>query len=387
MSKPYTKTAAVMAAAFTLSMTAAYAADEKPADKPGAETSIAGDTAFPAYMIPNIPDSAEAYYAPDSKHLIAQVRDKDALKTSMGTDGALTYIYSDDGNEIWRVNDHGQDGCSFFFPDNKRVVFTSTRDNMSMPIGNWSDQNNYPQGAELYASDLKGGNLQRLTNNKYYEAEVAVSPNGKWIVFGRQIDGNMDLWVMKSDGTGEKQITFTKDWQEGAPFFTPDSEHIVFRAWRNSEYGKVRPTPMTFFSIKRDGSDWRRHSFDRGMNWHPFPAPDGHHFAIIKAVGPTDWEVYIDDIATGESKRLTFKGGFNGMAHFSPDGKKLVWSRSTGPGFMTGIRTFVMDVSSMNLGPENYVKFNAKWGEAMQPDETDKDLRKKAEAMPVKAGG
>ncbi len=63
----------------------------------------------------------------------------------------------------------------------------------------------------------RASNVQRLTNNEYYEAEVTVSPDGKWIVFGRMIDGNMDLWVMKSDGTNEKQITFTEDDQEGAP--------------------------------------------------------------------------------------------------------------------------------------------------------------------------
>jgi Tol biopolymer transport system component len=323
---------------------------------------------LPSYMVPNVPDSAEAYYAPDSRHLIAQTRDPQALKTLRGGDGALTYIFTDDGKKIWRVNDRGQDACSFFFPDGKRVVWTSTRDNLDMPVGNWSDENNYPQGAELYISDWHGGHLKRLTNNKYYEAEVAVSPDGKWIVFGRQIDGKMNLWVMKSDGTGERQITFTDDWQEGAPFFMPDSDHIIFRAWRHSDYGRVKPTPMTVFTIRRDGSEWRRHTFDNGMNWHPFPAPDGHHYAFIRAIAATDWEVFVGDLAGGEPRRLTFRGGFNGMAHFSPDAKKLNWSRATGAGFMSNIRVFVMDVSSLDLGRKHYVPFNPAWGAPMKDE-------------------
>src|SRR4029450_5098272 len=115
------------------------------------------------------------------------------------------------------------DGASMtadsFLPDGKRVLFTSTRDNTNLAIGSWSDQNNYPQGAELYISDIDGGNRKRLTNNAHYDAEVSDSPDGMKIVFSRQVDGAMDLYMMNSDGTGETKLTDTLDWQEGAPFF------------------------------------------------------------------------------------------------------------------------------------------------------------------------
>lgn len=323
---------------------------------------------LPFYMVPGIPDAAEAYYAPDSRLLIAQTRDPRAVKTLRGGDGALTYLFNDDGTGVRPIGDRGQDGCSYFFPDGKRVVFTSTRDNLDMPVGNWSDENNYPQGAELYVADVDGGNLKRLTHNKHYEAEVSVSPDGQWIVFGRQIDGRMDLWVMRADGTGERQVTSTEDWQEGAPFFMPDNEQIIFRGWRKSDYGKIKPTPMTVFTIRRDGTDWRRHTYDQGMNWHPFPAPDGRHYAYVRAVSPTDWEVFLGDLAGGEPRQLTFGGGFNAMAHFSPDGKKLNWSRSTGPGFMRNIRVFVMDTTSLDVGAARYVPFSPDWGRPMAPD-------------------
>lgn len=322
---------------------------------------------LPSYMIPGIPDAAEAYWAPDSYHLIAQTRDPDAVRSAHGGLGNLTWIFTADGKEAWRVNDHGQDGCSYFFPDQQRVVWTSTRDNMDMPVGNWSDSNDYPQGAELYSSNLDGSGVQRLTDNQYYEAEVSVSPDGKWIAFGRQIDGNMDIWVMRSDGTGEYQVTRTADWQEGAPFFMQDNEHIIFRAWRKSEYGKITPTPMTIFTIHRDGSDWRRHTFDRGMNWHPHPAPDGHHYVFVRAETPDNWEIYLGDLAGGEPRRLTYSDKLDILAMISPDGQKMNWGRATGKGF-SGIRTFVMDVSSLDLGPENFVPFDPGWGEPMHDD-------------------
>lgn len=335
------------------------------ADETPPAGSISTGTELPSYMIPNIPEAAEAYYAPDSYHLIAQTRDPDATRTSMGTYGALTYIFTDDGKKVWRVNDRGQDACSFFFPDNKRVVFTSTRDNMSMPVGNWSDSNDYPQGGELYSADLDGKNLKRLTNNQYYEAEVSVSPDGQWIAFGRQIKGNMDIWVMKADGTEERQVTKTEDWQEGAPFFMKDNNTIIFRAWQKADYGVVKPTPMTIFTISKDGSNWRRHTYDRGMNWHPTPAPDGQHYVYVRALNETNWEIYLGDLAGGPHRRLTYNDKIDILAHLSPDGKKMNWGRATGERFMSNIKTFIMDVSSLNLGPENYVPFNPKWGEAM----------------------
>lgn len=336
---------------------AAAAADEGAVD---ATSAASGDyisdedkaRELPVRQIPNIPAAAEAYYAPDDYHVIAQTQDPDAQKPEgERVGGALTYIFTDDGSEVWRVNDHGQDACSYFFPDMKRIVWTSTRDHMDWPLGNWSSQDDYPQGAELYTSDLDGSNIVRLTDNKWYEAEVSVSPDGQWVVFGRQIDGNMNLWRMRPDGSDEQQITFTEDWQPGAPFYMPDNETIMFRAWRSSEYGKVKPTPMTVFTIKQDGTGLTQRTFDRDMNWAPYPAPDGRHYVFVKIVNG-NWEVYLGDLAGGEPQRLTWNAGFDGLPSLSKDGTKMLFARSeTG---RANLYTYVMDVSSLDLGPDNY---------------------------------
>lgn len=317
-----------------------------------AESSVGEE--LPTWKIPNIPKAAEAYYAPDSLHVIAQTADKDALKAEGRPTGYLTYTFTDQGEDVQRINDRGQDACSYYFPDQRRLIWTSTRDNMDMPIGNWSDENNYPQGAELYTSDLDGGNVIRLTDNEYYEAEVSVSPDGEWIVFGRQIDGKMDLWRMRPDGSDERQITFTEDWQEGAPLYLPDSETIMMRAWKRSEYGKIRPTPMTVFTIKHDGSERTARTFDRDMNWAPYPAPDGRHYVFVRIIEKNNWEIFLGDLAGGEPVRLTFNQSFDGFPALSPDGTKMLFARDEGERFMSGLYTYVMDVSSLNLGPEHY---------------------------------
>jgi hypothetical protein len=98
-----------------------------------------------------------------------------------------------------------------------------------MPLGNFSDPNDYPQGAEIYSCKLDGSDVKRLTSNKYYDAEISASPDGKWLLFTRQIDGKLDLWKMRPDGSEQRQITFTDSLQEGGSFFF-DNETIGRRS-------------------------------------------------------------------------------------------------------------------------------------------------------------
>ena len=309
---------------------------------------------LPVRLIPNIPPAGEGYYAPDDYHFIAQARDPDAQSSGdRRIGGALTYIFTDDGKLIRRINDRGQDACSYFFQDQKRVIWTSTRDNMEMPLGDWADEKNYPQGAELYSSDLYGNDVVRLTNNPWYDAEVTVSPNGEWIVWTRQIDGNADLWKMRTDGSEEQQITFTGDWQPGAPFFLPDNETIIFQAWRASEHGKIFPTPMTVFTIKADGTDLKQRTFKRDMHWGPAPAADGRHYLYTTVIEGGNWELFLGDLGGEPPRRLTYHPGFDGMKSFSKDSSKMMFNRAASKNDPT-LYIHVMDLSSLQLGPENY---------------------------------
>ena len=111
---------------------------------------------------------------------------------------------------------------------------------------------------------------------------------------------------------------------------------------------------MTVFTVKHDSSETIPRTFDGDMNWAPYPAPDGRHYVFVRIVPPNNWEVFLGDLAGGEPVRLTFNESFDGFPSVSPDGTKMLFARSEGESFMSGLYTYVMDVSSLNLGPENY---------------------------------
>jgi Tol biopolymer transport system component len=95
-------------------------------------------------------------------------------------------------------------------------------------------------------------------------------------------------------------------------------------------------------------------TFTYDMNWAPFIAPDGRHFFYVRVFEGNNWEIVMNDLAGGEPVRITWNKTFDGFPSISPDGKKLLFGRSTGERFMSGIYTHVMDVSSLNVGPENF---------------------------------
>ncbi len=299
---------------------------------------------LPTTIIPHPGSAAEAYFSPDGQSVICNAQ----------LDGDATYfVYTMklDGTDVRRINDRGMDACSFYFPDGGRIIWTSTRDCLHLPPGDYSEPSDYPSGAELFISDLSGGDITRLTHNEQYDAEVSVSPDGEWILFSRQTDGDIDLWRMRPDGGALTQLTHTPDWREGGAFYMPDGATIIYRAWR-AEDESQSPKPMTIFTIGHEGGTPEQITTDPGTNWAPFPAPDGRHFVYVRMLPPHNFEIFLMNIETKEKTRLTYSDAFDGYPVISPDGKTMLFSssRDVPPG-QRKLRLVTIDVSSLNLGP------------------------------------
>lgn len=302
-------------------------------------------TELPVTLISHPGSAAEAYYSPDGTHVICNAMLE-------GDETYYVYTMRTDGTDVRKINGVGMDACTYYFPDGKRIIWTSTRACLDLPRGDYSEPSDYPKGAEIFVSDLDGNNVQRLTHNEYYDAECSVSPDGQWVLFSRQGDEGIDLWRMRPDGSEQMQMTRTPDWHEGGAFYMPDGETIIYRAWRTEDQ-EQSPKPMTIFTIRPDGTDLKQLTTDPGTNWAPYPAPDGKHFVYVRMHPPHNFEIYLMNIETRDKTRLTFNDAFDGYPVISPDGKSLLFSTSRGvPRGERKLRLAYMDVSSLGLGPQ-----------------------------------
>ena len=106
--------------------------------------------------------------------------------------------------------------------------------------------------AFMYAGDLwlassAGGTAHRITSHPGRELFPKFSPDGKWLAFTGQYDGNFNVYVMPSEGGQPKQLTFYQG--EAQPLsdrmgilnqvigWTPDGKSIVFLSRRDASNG------------------------------------------------------------------------------------------------------------------------------------------------------
>lgn len=145
----------------------------------------------------------------------------------------------------------------------------------------------FSYAGDIYIVSKEGGMARRLTSGDGYEMFPRFSPDGKWIAFTGQYDGNTEVYVMPADGGIPKRLTFTATLSRDdisdrmgpnniVIGWTPDSKKIIFRS--------------------------------RGKSFNDFI---GHLFMV--------------PLEGGMPEQIPLSTG--GFCSFSPDGKKLAFNR------------------------------------------------------------
>ena len=93
---------------------------------------------------------------------------------------------------------------------------------------------------DLWTCDFDGGNVRRLTSDVGSESRPAFSPDGKWIAFSAQYEGNTDVYAVSSEGGVPRRLT----WHPGpdeVQGFTADGRSVLFTSPRNVFTGRYTP--------------------------------------------------------------------------------------------------------------------------------------------------
>lgn len=307
-------------------------------------------------------DNGEAYFSPDGKKLIYQ-------SNREGYACDKIWMMNIDGSDKHLVSPaHGAHTCSYFFPDNKKIIFAST----SHLPGDCPPKPKMPQAAghvwplypyDIFVASTDGSNLVKITDNPAYDAEPIVSSDGKRVVFGSVRNGDFDVYVMNSDGSNVSRLT-SRFGYDGGPWFSPDGNKIVWRAWYpETEEEKalwndcmtnnyIVPVPLDLWVMNADGSDKKMVLHNGATNFAPSWHPDGKR--IIFSSNMDDWredqkryghnfELYMINIDGTGLDRITNNKVFDGFPMFSADGKKLAFASNRNPEKPRATDIFIAD--------------------------------------------
>lgn len=202
------------------------------------------------------------------------------------------------------------------------ILLTSTVAPAKIVFFSWRDGNR-----SIYVMNDDGGHITRLTNSPTKDTMPRWSPDGKRIVFRRDMDPSprttYNLFIMNADGSNVRQLTNHKG-NDGYVSFSPDGKHLAFYSNRGGEEDlyvmHLKSGRVKGLGVKRAaGPDW---SPDGKQIVYEKGAPDIHNIWIMAANGNNQRPLLpMPAIPVGnEFFRHTVK--------WSPNGKQILYSES-----------------------------------------------------------
>lgn len=232
----------------------------------------------------------------------------------------------------------------------------------------------------LWSVPRSGGAATRLTSDEGRDVMPRFSPDGRWIAFTGEYQGNRDVYVIPAAGGPAKRLTFTSDVVDEAPLrwgpnnmvvtWTPDSNSVVFlsrrEAW-TSWFGRL-------FTVPLSGGLPQALPLDRGgfLSY----APDGHQIAYTRIFrdfrtwkrydGGLAQDIDIYDFQTKQLRHVTDWAGTETspmwlgrviyfLADHDPSRRRNIWAYDTGSGEfhqITHYTDYDIDMPSLGTGAE-----------------------------------
>ena len=165
-----------------------------------------------------------------------------------------------------------------------------------------------------------------MTSAPQYDSEPSWSPDGRQIVFTRDDNHAIHLWVVDADGANPRQLTRAGEINVN-PAWSPDGENIVYASMADGK-------SLNLWLISPAGGAPEPLLEDEHQNLEPSWAPNGREIVFLSSrdtfYGTGD--IWTINVADKTLKRLLKEETlYHTRPQWSPDGKKIAYvSHRTG---------------------------------------------------------
>jgi tricorn protease len=176
----------------------------------------------------------------------------------------------------------------------------------------------FTYGGDIWTAAASGGSAIRLTAHPGVEVFAKFSPDGNWIAFTGQYDGDEQIYVIPASGGVPKQLTFYPakgpltprwGWDNQVYGWSKDGKRILFRSMRDSWTLPV----ARLYSVSVDGGSAAALPMPEAGSGDYSPdgarmvySPQFRDFRSEKRYGGGQANVlYIFDLKTNDTKRIT----------------------------------------------------------------------------------
>ncbi|HEX5735522.1 MAG TPA: protein kinase [Blastocatellia bacterium] len=105
------------------------------------------------------------------------------------------------------------------------------------PDGEWFTHDAYgDRQSDIFVIKKDGTGQRNLTQDAYKDLSPEWSPDGKQIAFYSDRSGTYQIWTIKPDGSGLQQLTFAPDPGAVYPVWSPDGSRLAYSVYSSHSY-------------------------------------------------------------------------------------------------------------------------------------------------------